>query len=79
MTVIGKPHPFSKEGRALRAAQAEQTTEQTDTVKTVETETKQDPSLKAILARLETLEQENLKLKENDPVSIALKKREIYK
>jgi hypothetical protein len=65
-----KPHPFSKEWRALRAQQETQevanTTEEI-VVKSTEPKKaeKSDSNLQAILERLEALEQENKELKSN--------------
>jgi hypothetical protein len=68
--IDGKPHPFSKEGRALRAQQeTQEVANTTEEIVAKPTENKKadksDGNLQAILERLERLEQENKELKSN--------------
>lgn len=68
-----KPHPFSKEWRALRAAQEwANVTEIPSITPVVETQTvkNQDPTMKAILERLERQEAELKALKSKDDGSM---------
>jgi uncharacterized protein (UPF0335 family) len=71
ITETKKPHPFSKEGRAIRAQQEAQNVEQsTENIVEKTTEPKKADNLQVILERLERLEKENEELKSNTATKI---------